>query len=83
MNKINFLRPGLSKPENIFSNHKKCFKACILHFSSYGECVLILRELTFVRKSTLGESVFNPELQEEEAGESWARDEVNYDVWEK
>lgn len=31
----------------------------------------------------LGESVFTPELQEEEAGESWARDEVNYDVWEK
>ena len=57
MNKINFLRPGLSKPENIFSNHEKCFKACILHFSFYGECVLILMERTFVRKSTLGKNL--------------------------
>lgn len=39
--------------------------------------------MTEPESEILGESVFNPELQEEEAGESWARDEVNYDVWEK
>ena len=39
--------------------------------------------MTEPESEILGESVFTPELQEEEAGESWARDEVNYDVWEK
>jgi hypothetical protein len=39
--------------------------------------------MTEPESEILGESVFNPELQEEEAGESWARDGVNYDIWEK